>query len=392
MLRVIHGLALFGILAGACAGTGGTAPAGGTASAPTGASPSASAVTISIGFHAPLTGDAAADGASALAGAQLGIAAANAAPGHFGNLVLVTQDDQAKPDQGPIVAQKLLDAKVSAVIGGSYSGPSRAAGPVFQRAKVPYVVAYAVHPEITKAGDDVFRMIFVGPVQGQAMAEYATGKLKLKKIAVLNADNDYGKSVAEGFLAGLKTAGASAAVAKTFPVGQKDFASLLTQVKDSGADALYIAAYYAEAAQIVRQARAMGITVPFLAADGVDSPKFVEVGGPAAVGTLFTSDFSRSDPRPIVAKFIADYTAKTGNAPDSLAATSFDAALIIGHAIGIAKSSDPTKIRAALAQTSGFEGVTGVVKFDNGREVSKTVFVSKVAEKGSTYVDKIEPK
>lgn len=388
MLKYIRGLALFGIIAAACAPTGGAAPGSGTPA--TGSSPSEA--RISIGLHAPLTGDAAADGASALAGAQLGIAAANAAAGHFGTLVLVTEDDQAKPDQGPIVAQKLLDAKVSAVIGGSYSGPSRAAGPVFQRARVPYVVAYAVHPEITNAGDDVFRMIFVGPVQGQAMAEYATAKLHFKKIAVLNADNDYGKSVGGGFTASLAKAGTPAVVAKTFPIGQKDFASLLTQVKDSGADALYIAGYYAEAAQIVRQARAMGIALPFLASDGVDSPQFAEVGGAAAVGTLFTSDFSRNDPRAIVTKFIADYTAKTGNAPDSLAATSFDAALILGNAIAKAKSADPAKIRTALAETSGFEGVTGLVKFDSGREVTKTVFISRVEQKGSTYVDKIEPK
>lgn len=380
-------LAAAGLLAAAaCAPVSAPAPAGsnGQAAQPT--------REIKIGFHAPLTGDAAADGASASAGAELGIVATNAAGTPVGQLTLVKEDDQAKPDQGPIVAQKLIDAKVAAVVGGSYSGPSRSTAPIFQRAGVPYVVAYAVHPEITRAGDNVFRMIFVGPVQGQAMAEYATQKLNLKKIAVLNADNDYGKSIAEGFTAAMAKAGGVVPVSRTFQIGQKDFAALLTQVKDASPDALYIAGYYAEASQIVQQARQVGISVPFLASDGVDSPKFIELGGQAAAGTLFTSDFSRDDPRPLVQKFIGDYKAKTGNVPDSVAATSFDAALIIGDAIKRANSAENAAIRQALQATKSFEGVTGTVTFDAQREVQKTVFISRVEGEGFKYVDKVETK
>jgi branched-chain amino acid transport system substrate-binding protein len=373
----------------------GCGPSGG----PAGGQPAAQPKTgeagkeITVGFHAPLTGDAAADGASAVAGAELGIEAANAAgPVVGGKLALVKEDDQAKPDQGPIVAQKLLDSKAAAVIGGSYSGPSRSAGPIFQRNGTPYVVAYAVHPEITKAGDYVFRLIFVGPIQGQAMAEYATGKMNLRTIAMLNADNDYGKSIAEGFTAAMTKAGGTVPVARTFQIGQKDFAALLTQIKDASPEALYIAGYYAEASQIVQQARALGITVPFLASDGVDSPKFIELGGAAAEGTIFTSDFSRSDPRPIVEKFVNDYKARTGNAADSLAATSYDAALLIGDAMRRANSTDGAQIKKALQETKGFEGVTGAITFDKDREVQKTVYISRVEQGDFKYVDKIEPK
>jgi branched-chain amino acid transport system substrate-binding protein len=346
---------------------------------------------VKIGFFGPLTGDSASDGTSAKNGAELAIDElnrSNAVPGV--RFTLVAYDDQNKAEQATSVAQKLIDQdKVQAVVGGSYSTPSRAAAPIFQRGKIPVVVAYAVHPEITKAGDYIFRIIYVGQIQGRAMAEYATKKLGLRSVAILNVDNDYGRSIAEGFTEAMPASGGTVPVARTFSLGQKDFAPLLTAVKEANPQALYLVTYYTEGALLVQQARQLGLTLPILASDGLDSPKFPELAGKDAEGVVLTSDFSRQDPRPLVQEFITNYRNRYGGTPDFIAASAYDCVRVIADAV---RRVGPTadQIRAGLAQTRNFEGVAGNISFDENREVVKTIFIVRVENGEFVYVDKID--
>jgi len=358
----------------------------------TGAGTAGGVKEVKIGFFGPLTGDSASDGTSAKNGAEMAvneINAANAIPGV--KLTLVPYDDQNKSEQASSIAQKLIEQdKVAAVVDGSYSTPSRAAGPIFQRAKIPMIVAYAVHPEITKAGDYIFRIIYVGQIQGQAMADYATKKLGYKSIAMLNVDNDYGTSIAEGFSNTVKKNGGTVPVARTYSIGQKDFAPLITAVKDANPDALYVVGYYAEASLIVQQARAAGFTKPILSTDGVDSPQFPKLAGKDAEGVILTTDFSRQDPRQKVQDFIKNYKAKYGGGtPDFLAASAYDCVEVLADAIKRGGTT-PEQIKAALPATK-IEGVAGNVSFDQNREVVKTIFLVKVQNGEFQYVDKYDP-
>ncbi len=124
---------------------------------------------VKIGFNAPLTGFAASDGKSALEGAKLAVAQANAKGGINGEKIeLIFYDDQAAPKEAVPVATKLVEKdKVIGAVSGSYSGSTRAAAPIFQAAKIPYVVAYAIHPDITLSGDYMFRTATMGEVQGR---------------------------------------------------------------------------------------------------------------------------------------------------------------------------------------------------------------------------------
>ena len=123
----------------------------------------AAADTIKIGFHAPLTGFAASDGKSSSEGAKLAVEQINSGGGINGKMLeLVIYDDQAKAAQAIPIANKLIGQdKVVIGVSGSYSGPTRSAATVFQEAGIPYIAAYAIHPDITRAGDYVFRTSFL---------------------------------------------------------------------------------------------------------------------------------------------------------------------------------------------------------------------------------------
>jgi branched-chain amino acid transport system substrate-binding protein len=159
--------------------------------------------TVKIGFNVPLTGFAAADGESALTGAKLAVKQANAAGGINGKQIeLVVYDDQASPKEALPIANRLIEKDgVKVAVSGSYSGSTRAAAGVFQAANIPYISAYAVHPDITRSGKYVFRTSFMGEVQGRAGALLIGQTMQHKRVVMITLKNDFGKSLAAGFKA-----------------------------------------------------------------------------------------------------------------------------------------------------------------------------------------------
>ena len=332
---------------------------------------------IKIGFFAPLTGFAAADGESALHGALLAVEYVNSRGGVNGEkLKLVYYDDMLKADQVVNIAYKLVQKdKVVLAISGSYSGTTKAAAGIYQRLKVPMISAYAVHPQITKTGNYIFRVGTLATVQGKAGAHLVVEKLGAKKIAVLVMDNDFGVSLAKAFKEEAKKLGAEIVYEEKYPLGEKDFRTVLLKIKKKNPDAIYATAYYSEAAKIVSQAKELRIYIPIVGQEGYDSPQFIKLAeNHAANGTVITTDLDRDSDKPLVRWFLKKYKEKYGIDADMVAASAFDAVMIAAKAIEMAGSKDPSRIRDALASISSFENsVTGFRGFTKDREALRTV-------------------
>ncbi len=335
-----------------------------------------SAETIKIGFFAPLTGFAAADGTSALHGAQLAIKLINSKGGVNGKeLELVYYDDALKADQAVSIAYKLVQKdKVVVAISGSYSGTTRAAAGIFQQLKVPMISAYAVHPQITATGDYIFRVGTLATVQGRAGAHLAVEKIGAKKIAVLVMDNDFGVSLAKAFVEEAKKLGAEIVYEEKYPLGEKDFRALLLAIKKLDPDAIYATAYYSEAAHIVSQAKELGIYVPIIGQEGYDSPKFIELAkNHAANGTVITTDLDRDSEDETVQWFIKTYKETYGIDADMVAASAFDAVVIAAKAIELGGET-PEGVKKGLSMIKEIEGtVTGFKGFTEKREAMREI-------------------
>jgi len=166
------------------------------------AGPAPAQEAIKIGFFAPLTGFAAVDGASTKHSAEIAVEELNAAGGIKGRKIeLVVYDDRHDSKEAVAVANKLVEKdQVVGVVSGSYSMPSRVAAPIFAKAGLPMTVAYAVHPDVTKAGPCVFRNGYLGQVEGWAGAEAAVKLHKARRIAALTVDNDFGRVSGAAFI------------------------------------------------------------------------------------------------------------------------------------------------------------------------------------------------
>ena len=341
---------------------------------------------IPIGFFAPITGPAAADGASAKNAVELGLKDLNDAGGIKGKKVnLMIYDDRLNPQEAVAIANKLIEKdKVVGVVSGSYSGPTRVTAPIFQKAGIPMVAGYAVHPDVTwdpkekRPNDFCFRNGFLGEIEGAAAAEYAVKNLKAKKISLIFMDNDFGRAISSGFATWAEKLGATILTKQMYKFpGEKDFRPFLTRIKEGSPDVIFAAGYYNEAASMVRQAKELGITSQILGEEGFDSPKFLEIAGPAAEGVIIATNLDRDDPRPLVQNFLKNYRKAYNEDADMVGASSYDAFMILVNAIGKA-GTDPKAIQKALLETKDYNGLTGKIsRFIQG-EVVKPVQIQVV--------------
>ena len=336
---------------------------------------------IQIGFNAPLTGFAAADGNSALIGAQLAVEQINAAGGIDGDPIeLVVYDDQASPKEAAPLAVKMTSQdEVTAGISGSYSGSTRAAATIFQETGVPYISAYAVHPDITRAGDYVFRTSFMGEVQGRAGAKLIGDLMGLKRVALITLNNDFGKSLATGFKERAAEFGIEITGESEYSIKDREFGPIVSKVKADGPDAIYASGYFFTAGPLVRQIRAAGITAPVIGQEGYDSQKFIEIAGPDAEGVIITTSLDRDSSNPITREFIEGFEAKAGYPTDMVAASAHTAVLVMAEALKKAGASDRAALRSAIAESS-VDASTGHISFNALGEVKKDVQVQVVKD------------
>jgi len=332
----------------------------------------ASAQTIKIGFHAPLTGFAAADGKSALNGAELAVDEINAAGGINGRKIeLVVVDDQAKADQAVPLANKFIGEGLKIVVSGSYSGPTRAAAGVFQKAQIPYISSYAIHPDITRAGNYVFRTSFMGEVQGRAAAFFVGDVMKKKNVTLITLNNDFGQSLSAGFKEVAGKYGVKVISEYTYAMGDRQFGSIVASVKRDNPDMLYVSGYFFNGGPLVAQVRAGGVTTPILGTEGFDTHNFIKIAGPAAEGVMITTSLDRDSKSPAMRKFIDDYEKKYKTPADMVAASTNTAINVAAAAIAKAGPDDPAKIRDAIAGTKDFQVATGRISFNELGEIYK---------------------
>ncbi len=338
---------------------------------------------IKIGFFAPVTSAAAsADGLSAENSAKLAVKLVNEAGGIDGRMVeLVNYDDGLDTTQAVSIAEKLTTRDgVVAVVSGSYSGPTRVAAPIIQNAGMVMVSAYAVHPDVVNAGDFVFSQSFPGKVQGKAGAEFAVNTLGAKKIAIIAVDLDFGTELANTFTEYAQANGAEVVSVDKVAISDNEFTAIITKLKETvKPDMIYIANYYAHAAEVVKQCKLQGLDVPILGTEGADSWQFLLTAGEHANGVYLTTNMNRDDVSETTQEYITRYREEYDMEPDMVGASAYDAFQVLFEAMRRAGVDDPAAMRDAIAGLTDFSTVTGkLIKYTDNGEAVKPVQIQQV--------------
>lgn len=382
---------LLGALAG-CGANGGSS---------TGNTVSDDAETIKIGANLELSGSVASYGSSIGDGATLAIDEINEKGGINGKkLELIKVDNKSDNSEATAAAIRLAEQEeVVAMIGPATSGNALATVQIADKYKVPMVTASGTAPNVTENKDGTineyaFRTCFIDPFQGTVAANFATGELGAKNVAIY-ADNasDYAKGLAASFKETIEKNGGKVVVEEAYVAKDVDFKATLTKIKSANPDFIFIPGYYEEVGLIVKQARELGITVPLMGADGWDSPTLVELaGGEALNNTYITNHYSSEDPDPTIQEFVTAFQGKYNQAPNAFHALGYDTVYFIKDAIERSGDNITSEgIKKALADTKDLKLITGTFTVDNKHNPVKSATVLEFKNGSQVFNSKVNP-
>ena len=327
---------------------------------------------VTIGHVGPVSGAIAHLGKDTEWGARLAIEELNAKGvsinGKKIKFELVAEDDAADPKQGTAAAQKLVDAKVSGVIGHLNSGTTIPASKIYSDAGIPQISPSSTNPKYTRQGyKTAFRVVADDVHLGGTLGRYAVNELKGKSIAVIDDRTAYGQGVAEEFEKAVKAAGGNLVGHEFTTDKATDFMPILTTLKGKKPDIIFFGGMDAVGGPMMKQMKSLGIKAKFMGGDGICTNEMIKLAGDAmADGQVVCAEAGGVDGA--LKKGMDDFGAKFKKRfNDDVKLYSpyvYDAVFVMVDAMQRAKSTEPAKYLPELAKTTGYKGVTGTISFD----------------------------
>ena len=392
VLALMLAMAMMVCVFAACGSDAASAPAASSAEAAASgdaaAAPAAAGdKVVKIGVYEPASGDNGAGGKQETLGMQY---ANQETPtveigGETYSVQLEIVDNQSSTDKGPSAAQQLVSAGVSVVLGSYGSGVSIAASDVFKNGGVPAIGVTCTNPQVTEGNDHYFRICFLDPFQGTVLANYASAELGAKKAYCLSKlGDDYSAGLCNYFKEAFTGLGGEV-VEESFPEGNSDFTSYVTNAKSQGCDVFFAPVSTEAAANIIEQAASQDLGMSLLAGDTWDSNvitaaaqgKNVDI----CVSTFYQEGGNPAFDEGFKAYINSDSTAMANNGGnDMIAAVSamgYDAYYTALEALKAAGSTDASAVMAALPNVT-YTGVSGAIAFnETGDAIRDTAYIKR---------------
>ncbi len=353
---------------------------------------------VVVGVIAPLTGDIPKVGQSTVEAANMAVDEINAACGltvddESYEVMIAVEDNESKAESSVSVATRLIvEEEVIAIIGPQASKQAVPTGQVANDRETPMISPWSTNPDTTFDRPWVFRAAFLDPFQGPVLANFVAAEFGATSAAVLyDVASDYPKGLAENFRDAAEATGIEIVGFESFTLGDTDFSSQLTSIIAQEPDVLFTPQYYNEVPLIVQQARELGFEGPIVGSDSWGTPDLIDLCGEACEGLFFSTHYAPDIATEVGQTFISAYEEEYGAKPDDVAALTYDAFQLLFTAITNANSLDKEDVREALAGVELFEGVTGVMSFDEQGDPIKCAVIIEIKDGAFTYYDSACP-
>jgi branched-chain amino acid transport system substrate-binding protein len=357
--------------------------------------PVSAAETVRIGLALPLSGAAATYGQDLQRGAEYAAELINQRGGILGGrkLELVYEDEKGTPQGGVAAVQKLMSVgRVKAITGGTNSSVVLAESSV-TKGRILQVNAGAQADAITEQGSPwLFQINNTVSLNSEAFNAYLVKTLKPKTVAYMGENSEFNKTVLEKLKESLKAAGIELLSASTYDAETNDFTSILTKIKASNPDMLYVAdAYPARAAQLWKQVRQLGGFPTEVMSPGVVTPGMLKPAEGAMNGVYTGEIFMATDPGSEGKEFIENYQKKFNNLPGKGELVIFEAINLIAAAMDKAGTdSDYGKI-SKIIREGAWPSPRGSLKFDEkGRARAPYFYIQRVDNGNVVQVERMK--
>lgn len=334
---------------------------------------------LTIGLLAEITGPIPAVGASCVNAAQLALEEINAAGGLvIGGvshpLRLLIGDTEGSPEKSAELASELINrTSAVALIGPNSSGNAIPAADVAEEQGIALITPWSTNPRTTLDAEtllpkkNVFRVCFTDVFQGKVLSKFARETLHAGKAAVLYDRNAAVlKSQADLFSESFEEAGGQIVATEEYATGDTDFSAQFTRIKAAGPDVIFLPSYYTDVPSQVRQARSVGIDVPFLGSDAWSTPQLITECGADCEGIFLSNHYSAESSNPLAAAFVAAYRGRFGVTPDDVAALTYDAFGFLRAGLEKSGMTGRLAVLKGLREIRTFHGVTGDMLFEEG--------------------------
>jgi branched-chain amino acid transport system substrate-binding protein len=350
---------------------------------------------ITLGLYLSLTGDKADFGVSTRNGVNIALEEVNAAGGLLGQQVrAVAEDTRGDSNEAASAVTRLIDREhVCGVIGEVASSLSLAGGRICQRRGIPMISPSSTNPAVTQIGDNVFRVCFLDPFQGEVMARFAKNSLHVSRVAIFKDQGSaYSTGLADAFRRSFTALGGQIVDEQAYRESDTHFSAQISSMLARQPEALFVPGYYAQLALIAREVRGAGFQGRMLGGDGWSSNTLTQNDDDKLVGDFYSEGFApEGATTPVAQRFVQKYREKNRVEPNGLAALGYDAALVLFDAIRRANSAEPARIKAALATTRGVQGATGTITLNAQRDAVKSAVILEVRENSVRYRETVNP-
>ncbi|TXE89278.1 ABC transporter substrate-binding protein [Campylobacter volucris] len=353
------------------------------------------AAEVKIGVILPLTGPLAAYGHDVYEGVKL----ANTLNPNLKNgdsVKIIAIDTKGDKIESANAATRLISQdKVLGLIGEAVTPNTMQVISIAEERKIPVIAPVASGDKLLDKKTYASRVCFMDSFQGDKFANYAYQTLNLKSVVIIiDQSNVYSLGLARAFEKEFKQNGGKVLKKLTISSGDKDFKAIVSQLKNINPDFVYMPIYHPEAALIARQAKAVGFDKLLSAGDGVNNKTFIELGGDAVNGVVFTDSFDYNNPPTKLSKdFIQTYE-KNHNTKElpAFSAMGADAYYVMTNAMNECQNNlTPECINNKIHSTLNFEGVGGVISIDKNGNASRSVVIKEIQEQKQVYKTIINP-
>lgn len=324
---------------------------------------------ITFAVVGPMTGQLASIGDQFKIGAEAAAAAINEKGGIGGRMIKISiEDDVCDPKQAVSVANRIVANGIMFIDGHACSGSSIPASSVYAEAGALMMSPASSNPVLTddaaaKGWSTIMRLYTRDDAQGAFIGPWIAEKYKGKNVVILHDKSAYGQGVADAVKATMNAGGLNEVLYEGINAGEKDYAALVTKMKELKADVVYFGGYHPEAGLILRQSAEQSLKFQLIMPDSIASPEFWQIAGPAGEGTMFVFP---SDPQAKPeAKEAIEAIKAGGFVPEGF--TLFSYATIQAIAQGIERAGtdeDAAAVAAALKDGKPIQTVVGEVVFD----------------------------
>lgn len=350
---------------------------------------------INVGVTMSMSGPLAAYGQTAYEGIEF----ANSLQPKLKNgdtVKLVLIDTKGDKVESANATTRLISSdKVVGIIGELTSTNTAQVMAIAEKKQIPVISPVATNDKLTEQKEFANRVCFTDSFQGAVVANYAAKDLKLKTaVVVVDQAQVYSLGLAKAFTDAFVKAGGKIVKEIKVSSGDKDFKAVVSQIKAANPDFLFLPMYHPEVSMIARQAKQIGLTKPMFSGDGVANQTFIDLGGDAVEGYMFTDFFDYSAPPTQLSKdFIAAYAKKTGKQEmNSFVALGADSYNVMVDAMNrCANPEDSICINKEIKSTKNFEGVSGVLTLDKTGNSTRSAVIKVVQNGKAVYKATVNP-